>query len=214
MKLADKILNNLDEAKFESKEDKIKVINKKSIITFKKPIVWKGEKLKQLKTVKLVTDKKSGRSMIQGTDADTPWFDSVEELLDIVDWKKMSDFSKFGESIDEKMATGNWVTDSSGKMHRDIIEISWNYKPLINDPSFDIELYEESVFPKSIGNTGGQVTNSMVLVVRDPLVNNKTLLNKEVDHFFSSESSGGYNEELRKEAFKKAESELKKLGAI
>lgn len=95
MSLADRYLS-LTEGRFDTTEKQVKAIKTKGLIlTFKKPIKWKGEEYKQI-----VIDKGSIRKENKKYCFSTPWYDSewkssLEELADLIDWKDAENRFKF-----------------------------------------------------------------------------------------------------------------------
>lgn len=64
---------------------------KNNLITFKEPFFWKGESFSQLIVESLKTYK-TGEVAIIGFTRDTPYYKSLEELFDAVDWVKMESY--------------------------------------------------------------------------------------------------------------------------
>jgi hypothetical protein len=74
--------------KYDTDAKRIKFVKKKgNIITFKKPFRWKGDDFSQI----LVTgfEKSRGSVKVIGFGRDTPWYDSIEELIKAIDWDLM-----------------------------------------------------------------------------------------------------------------------------
>lgn len=74
--------------KYDTNEKRIKFIKKKgNIITFKKTFRWKGDDFSQI----LVTgfEKSKGSVKVIGMGRDTPWYSSMEELIQSIDWDLM-----------------------------------------------------------------------------------------------------------------------------
>lgn len=70
---------------------RIKVIKKKgNIITFKEPFSWKGAVYTQI----LVTGfkKQNGSVKIIGTNRDSNWYNSMNDLLNAIDWERMEEW--------------------------------------------------------------------------------------------------------------------------
>lgn len=67
-------------------EEKIKVIKKKGqILTFLRPVKWKGENYTQIMTNGI--EKSQGSVKLLGTLLDSPWMKSLEELSSLIDWE-------------------------------------------------------------------------------------------------------------------------------
>lgn len=82
MKLAQQVIKLTEEMSY---EQKIKIIKKKgSILDLKKPIMWKGDKHRQIMTNGI--EKSGGSYKLLGTALDTPWTESLEQLCDLIDW--------------------------------------------------------------------------------------------------------------------------------
>lgn len=80
--------NKPKKKKYDTNEKRIKFVKKKgNIITFKKPFRWKGEDFSQI----LVTgfEKSKGSVKVIGSNRDTPWYDSMEDLIKAIDWDLM-----------------------------------------------------------------------------------------------------------------------------
>lgn len=74
--------------KYNTKAKQIEVVKRKGmILTFKQPFWWKGEQFKQIYTEGL--EKHKGAVKIIGFTRDTPWYESMDKLLDAIDWKLM-----------------------------------------------------------------------------------------------------------------------------
>jgi hypothetical protein len=75
--------------KYSTKAKRIKAVKKEgNIITFKTPFNWHGTSYTQI----LVTGfkRQKGSVKILGTNRDSNWYDSMDELLDAIDWDTMS----------------------------------------------------------------------------------------------------------------------------
>ena len=76
---------------YNTQQKKIDFASKKgNLLTFKKPISWKGESKKQIINYGLEQDRKSGAIKIIGFGYDSPWYKSINELIDAMDWEQMS----------------------------------------------------------------------------------------------------------------------------
>lgn len=76
---------------YDTQQKKIDFASKKgNLLTFKKPISWKGESKKQIINYGLEKDRKSGAIKIIGFGYDSPWYKSMKELIDAMDWEQMS----------------------------------------------------------------------------------------------------------------------------
>lgn len=74
--------------KYDTETKRIKFIKTKgNLITFKKPFRWKGDDFKQI----LVSgfEKSKGSVKVIGFGRDTPWYSSMEELIQAIDWDLM-----------------------------------------------------------------------------------------------------------------------------
>ncbi len=78
---------------YNTQQKRIDFVSKKgSLLTFKKPISWKGESKTQIINYGLEKDRKSGAVKIIGFGYDSPWYKSTKELIDAMDWEKMSEW--------------------------------------------------------------------------------------------------------------------------
>jgi hypothetical protein len=88
IEFGDELAGNSQKKKYGTKAKQIAFVKKKgNIITFKKKFSWKGEKFRQI----LVTGfEKSGTSVkVIGFTRDTAWYNSMDELLEAIDWEQM-----------------------------------------------------------------------------------------------------------------------------
>lgn len=75
--------------KYDTQKQKIKTLEKTgSIITFKKPFFWNGERFMQI-MVQQIEKKKKGSIKILGFSRNTEWFKSMKTLIKAVNWKLM-----------------------------------------------------------------------------------------------------------------------------
>ncbi len=78
-----------DDKLFQKKLAHIK--KKGTIITFKEEFpTGKGDRTNQLVARGIEKERKTGGAKINGRDFDSPWFNSVEELIDAIDWDWMT----------------------------------------------------------------------------------------------------------------------------
>ncbi len=78
--------------KYGTKKLKIKTLKKRgSIITFKKPFWWNGERFIQIMVQGI--ERKKGSIKIIGFSRDTEWFKSKKDLIKAVNWKLMEAWS-------------------------------------------------------------------------------------------------------------------------
>lgn len=78
--------------KYDTEDKRISTIKKKgNIITFKTPFQWKGESYKQIMVTKLKNDTKTNAVKIIGFTRDSNWYESIEKLLESIDWEWMDD---------------------------------------------------------------------------------------------------------------------------
>lgn len=83
--------NNGKKKKYDTNEKKIKFIKKKgNIITFKKPFKWKGEDFTQILIAGF--EKSKAHVKVIGFTRDTPWYDSMEDLIKAIDWELMEEW--------------------------------------------------------------------------------------------------------------------------
>lgn len=74
--------------KYDTEAKRIKFVRTKgNIVTFKKPFRWMGVDYSQIAVTGF--EKQRGSVKIVGFGRDTPWFKSMKELLDAVDWNLM-----------------------------------------------------------------------------------------------------------------------------
>lgn len=77
--------------KYNTRQKRIKFVSTKgSILTFKKPIGIKGESKPQILSRGLEKSRKTGAVKIIGPFYDSPWYSSMDELLDAMDWEQMA----------------------------------------------------------------------------------------------------------------------------
>jgi len=78
--------------KFPNDKAKINHLKKKgNIITFfQKFATGNGDKKKQIVVKSLKVGKRSGMVKIEGRSYDTPWFDTMDDLIKSVDWRTMA----------------------------------------------------------------------------------------------------------------------------
>ena len=82
---------NTDTKKYNTKAKKIKTVKKKgNIITFKTPFRWKGTEYSQILVHGFETQK--GFVKIIGFGRDTNWFNSMDELINAIDWDLMEEW--------------------------------------------------------------------------------------------------------------------------
>lgn len=76
---------------YNTQQKKIDFASKKgNLLTFKKPISWKGESKRQIINYGLEKDRKSGAIKIIGFGYDSPWYKNMKELIDAMDWEQMA----------------------------------------------------------------------------------------------------------------------------
>jgi hypothetical protein len=74
---------------YDTTNKRIKTLRKKgNIITFKVPFMWKEASYHQIDVIRFKLEK-SGACKIEGYTRDTPWFDSLNKLIEAVDWDIM-----------------------------------------------------------------------------------------------------------------------------
>ena len=74
--------------KYYTKEQKTKTLKRKgSIITFKEPFWWNGERFIQIMVQGI--EKEKGSVKIIGFSRNTKWFDSMKDLIKAVNWNLM-----------------------------------------------------------------------------------------------------------------------------
>jgi hypothetical protein len=85
----------LTEGKFDTTEKQVKAIKTKGLIlTFKKPVKWKGEEYKQIVIEKGSVRKENKKYCFSTSHFDSQWCSSLEELADLIDWKDFEKRSK------------------------------------------------------------------------------------------------------------------------
>ena len=73
---------------YDTKEKRAKFVRKRgNIVTFKKPFNWKGEFFTQIMVGYL--EKSQGHVKINGFARDSNWYESIDDLLDAIDWAQM-----------------------------------------------------------------------------------------------------------------------------
>ena len=73
---------------YDTQEKKAKFVRKRgNIITFKQPFNWMGESYTQIMVSYL--EKSRGHVKINGFGKDSPWYDSIDKLIDAVNWEQM-----------------------------------------------------------------------------------------------------------------------------
>lgn len=88
MKSLKKKSSSAKKKKYGTHAQKIKTLKTAgNIITFKKPFWWKGDPFRQILVQEL--DIQKGAVRIIGFTRVTAWFNSINELIDAVDWDQM-----------------------------------------------------------------------------------------------------------------------------
>lgn len=84
MSRASQIIQSMREAM--TMDQKVKAIRKKgNILTFKKPLKWKGDEYKQILITQV--EKSQGSYRLHSEIFYTQWAKSLEELTELIDWK-------------------------------------------------------------------------------------------------------------------------------
>lgn len=84
MKVLDQIIALSKRASI-STQKKIKLIKQKgNILKLKNPVRWKGQEHNQILTDGI--RKQSGKYCIVSREFDSPWADSLEKLVELIDW--------------------------------------------------------------------------------------------------------------------------------
>lgn len=87
MKVAERLMSRLEEAKSLTDKQKIRIMKKEgSILPLKKPVDWQGKKHKQI-MVNYV-EKSGGKYKIIGSQFNTPSARSLDDLVNLIDWKE------------------------------------------------------------------------------------------------------------------------------
>jgi len=77
--------------KYDTLQKRINFASKKgNILTFKKPIGINGEWKPQILSHGLDKNRKTGSVKIIGHSYDSPWYGSMNELIDAMDWEQMA----------------------------------------------------------------------------------------------------------------------------
>mgnify|MGYP001563009726 CR=1 FL=1 len=85
-----------DTGLYNTQQKRIDFASKKgNLLTFKTPITWKGESKKQIINYGLEKDRKAGAVKIIGFGYDSPWYNSMKELIDAMDWEQMAKWHSF-----------------------------------------------------------------------------------------------------------------------
>jgi hypothetical protein len=83
--------------RYDTKEKRIKTLKKVgNIITFKTPIIWKGDPFSQILISEFIESK--NKVKIIGFGRDTKWYENIDELIDSVDWEWME--KNHGDELD------------------------------------------------------------------------------------------------------------------
>ncbi len=81
----------IDTKKYNTKAKRVKTVKQKgNIITFKTPFRWKGTEYSQILVHGFETQK--GSVKIIGFGRDTNWFNSMDELLNAINWDLMEEW--------------------------------------------------------------------------------------------------------------------------
>ncbi len=84
---------------YDTKAKRIKAINEKGkIITFKQPFGWKGDLFSQIMVQEI--EKQKGSLKIIGFGRDTKWYNSIEDLIEVIDWDLMEDWHNGSDAME------------------------------------------------------------------------------------------------------------------